>query len=398
MSAPVLVLVESNTTGTGRDFALAARALGLRPVLLTKGERHYPYAAELDLDIRLTDTTSPVAVRETCVALPGLCGITSSSEYFVGTAAQVARELGLPGVDPAGIALCRDKLAARYHLRGRGAPDFAGCTTPRAVAAAARRFGRVVVKPSHGSGSVGVRACADPVQAEWWGRRLFADGVPMVLVEREITGPEFSVEVVAGQIVGVTAKHLGPSPYFVEHGHDFPAPVRPSVTGALSTAALDALRACGLPDGTAHLEYRWADDRPWLIEINPRLAGGLIPRLVRHALGRDLVTEVVALAAGTTTVPVGDQRAHASIRFVVPAAGRVTSVSGADDARRMPGVVEADCAVAPGQHIVPDNSFTDRRGHVMAVGPTAAATINRAEAAHACIRITVAPDPVPAVR
>lgn len=398
MTAPVLVLVESNTTGTGRDFAQAARALGLHPVLLTKGERHYPYAVELGLDVRLTDTDSPAAVRETCAALPGLCGITSSSEYYIGTAARVARELGLSGVDPAGIALCRDKLAAREHLRGPGVPDFAGCRTPEDVGAAARRFGRVVVKPSRGSGSIGVRACTSPAAAERWARRLFADGASTVLVEREVTGPEFSVEVVAGQLVGVTAKHLGPPPYFVEHGHDFPAPASRPVTDALSAAALEALRACGLSDGTAHLEYRWADGRPWLIEINPRLAGGLIPRLVRHALGRDLVAEMVALAAGRRAEPADHRQAHASIRFVVPPAGHVVAVSGVDAAGRMPGVVEAVCAVEPGQHIVPDHSFTDRRGHVIAVGPTAAAAAEQAEAAHARIRIAVVPDQVPAVR
>jgi biotin carboxylase len=227
---------------------------------------------------------------------------------------------------------------------------------------------------------------------------LFADGTSTVLVEREITGPEFSVEVVAGQVVGVTAKHLGPPPYFVEHGHDFPAPAPQPVTDALSAAALEAVRACGLADGAAHLEYRWADDRPWLIEINPRLAGGLIPRLVRHALGRDLVAEVVALAAGRAIEPAEHRLAHASIRFVVPPAGHVVKVSGVDDAGRMAGVVEAVCTVAPGQHIVPDNSFTDRRGHVIAVGPTAAVAVERVEAAHSQIRIAVVPDQVPAVR
>lgn len=396
MSAGWLALVESNTTGTGRDFALAARTLGLRPVLLTKGERHYPYAAELDLDVLLTDTSSPSAVLAACAGLPGLRGITSSSEYFIGVAAAVARDLGLPGVDPAAIALCRDKVAARERLRGFGVPDFAGCRTPAEAAAAARAFGPVVVKPGSGSGSCGVRACADPADAEDWARRLFADGVPEVLVEREITGPEFSVEVLAGQVVGVTAKHLGPWPYFVEHGHDFPAPVPRSTTDALGAAALAALRACGLGEGTAHVEFRWAEDRPWLIEINPRLAGGLIPRLVRHALGRDLVAEVVASAAGLGVTPTTSTPAHASIRFLVPSAGVVTEVSGVDEARRVPGVLDVVCTAAPGQELVLDNSFTDRRGHVVAVGATAAEAISRVEAAHARIRIAVAR--VPATR
>jgi lysylphosphatidylglycerol synthetase-like protein (DUF2156 family) len=52
MTGPWFALVESNTTGTGRDFAEAARAHGLRPVLLARSPERYPYAAELGLDVR----------------------------------------------------------------------------------------------------------------------------------------------------------------------------------------------------------------------------------------------------------------------------------------------------------------------------------------------------------
>ena len=38
---PVLAMVESNTTGTGRAFATAARARGLRPVLLSARPERY---------------------------------------------------------------------------------------------------------------------------------------------------------------------------------------------------------------------------------------------------------------------------------------------------------------------------------------------------------------------
>ena len=392
----VFVLVESNTTGTGRDFALAARALGMQPVLLTKGERHYSYVAELDLDVVLADTADPAAVLAACASLTDVRGVTSSSEYFIETAARVARDLGLPGPDPGAIAVCRDKVAARKRLRHLGVPAFAGCFTPEEVATAAARIGRVVVKPARGSGSVGVRACADPGDAREWAQRLFAGGTTEVLVEQEIVGPEFSVEVLAGEVVCVTAKHLGPPPFFVEHGHDVPASV--DFSDALAEAATTALAACGLGDGTAHVELRWAHGRAWLIEINPRLAGGLIPRLVRHALGRDLVTEMIAAAAGLPVDRQPGPAAHASIRFLVPETGTVTEVSGVDEARAMPGVVAVECTATPGQDLTITGSFTDRRGHVAAIGPTAATAAARADAAHARIRIAVAPAAVPASR
>ena len=63
--AELFVLVESNTTGTGRDFAEAARRHGLRPVLLASSPARYPYAAELGLETRAVDTgcAEPFVVR-----------------------------------------------------------------------------------------------------------------------------------------------------------------------------------------------------------------------------------------------------------------------------------------------------------------------------------------------
>ena len=59
-----LVLVESNTTGTGRLFAGAARALGLRPVLLARDPARYPYVAERTITGQPCDTgTRPPCSR-----------------------------------------------------------------------------------------------------------------------------------------------------------------------------------------------------------------------------------------------------------------------------------------------------------------------------------------------
>jgi biotin carboxylase len=376
MTGPWFVLVESNTTGTGRDFAEAARRHGLRPVLLARSPIRYPYAAELGLDTRELDTGCAAVVSAACHELlpAGLAGITSSSEYFTHTAATVAAELDLPAPDAAAVARCRDKAEQRQWLSECAVPvpDFAVCRTRAQAHGAARAIAApVVVKPVAGSGSLGVRACADPDTAADWAHHLLADG--KVLVEREISGPEYSAEVLDGDVVGLTAKHLGAHPYFVETGHDFPAPVAARVAERLTSAARDAVHALGLVTGPAHVELR-LDDRgnPYLIEVNPRLAGGLIPRLVRYATGRDLVGEVVAGLSGRPVRPASTIDRHASIRFLVPPrSGVVRDVTGLDLARAVPGVVEMSCAVTAGMRIRIENSFTDRKGYVIGVSDAA---------------------------
>jgi len=396
------VLVESNTTGTGRDFAVAARQRGLRPVLLARDPRRYAYAAELDLPVREVNTADPDAVAAICRSL-GPAGIASSSEYFVGTAAVVAQRLGLPAQSPTAIGLCRDKAAQRRRLRQAGVPvpDFVACDTAEEAGAAAGALGGpVVVKPVSGSGSAGVRRCANPGAARWWAARLLADRrrfpAGRLLVEREVRGAEYSVEIIDGVPVGVTRKHLGRAPYFVETGHDHPA--RVPEAAALSETAVLAVRAVGHLVGPAHVELRLDGGEPTVIEINPRLAGGLIPRLVHHATGRDMIDEVVAAAAGLPVVAAAAAGRFASIRFLLPhRQGMVADVSGLDRARDMPGVVDVRCTLEPGTDVRFTHSFTDRAGHVLCVAGRAADAVAVAESALAEFRITYADEVVPAV-
>lgn len=392
---PWLVLVESNTTGTGRDFAEAAVRRGLRPVLLTRDPGRYGYVGELGLAVRVVDTGDLTAVEAVCRALAP-AGILSSSEFFVPAAARVAARLGLPAPDPAAVDRCRDKAAQRRCLRAAEVPvpDFAVCDTAADAEHAAHRLGGpVVVKPVHGSGSAGVRRCANPGAARWWAHRLLTAGrrfpAGQLLVEREVPGPEYSVEIIDGKPAGVTRKHVGQAPYYVETGHDHPAPLPAGEAVALREAAVAAVRAAGHTTGPAHVELRVPPGgEPTVIEINPRLAGGLIPRLVRHATGRDLVDEVVAGAAGLpvpTSPPAGR---FASIRFLVPARqGLVTGVTGLAAAGARPGIVEAHCPLRPGEVIAFEHSFADRKGHVLAVAPSSAAAAALAERALADIRI-----------
>src|SRR5690349_18997190 len=203
-------LVESNTTGSGRQFLAAAR-------LLTHES--------------------------------GLAGVTSSSEYYIATAAWVASRLGLSAPDSAAIDRCRHKDLQRSMLADAGiaVPVHHTADEVKDAVAAADEIGYpVVVKPTTGSGSVGVRLCADAQEVAAQAEGLLDDatderGRPtprLVLVEEYVQGAEFSVETFDREVIAVLAKHLGPAPHFVETGHDVPAPVPAEQRGDLGATAL----------------------------------------------------------------------------------------------------------------------------------------------------------------
>ncbi len=433
---PVLVMVESNTTGTGRTFAVAARARGLRPVLLSTCPDRYPWVVEDDVDVARADTTDAMSVAAVARAAaedaglgasrrpcrgdtphpPGLAGLVTSSEYSVAVTARAAARLGLPGADPAAVERCRDKRRQRLALRvaGVAVPAFAAANSPEEAVEAATAIGfPVVVKPADGTGSRGVRLCCDPAEVLHHAAGLLAvrhdergqPTIAAVLVEEHVIGPEVSVETFGTEVVGITAKHLGRLPSFVECGHDFPADGPP--VGAVARAAIGAL---GLGFGPAHTEIRLGRRGPVVIEVNPRLAGGHIPTLVRLATGIDLVGATIdaavlggsrRLCRGDTPRPPGATArplpepgpGHASIRFLVPPrAGRVRRTAGVAAAAAVPGVVDVAIAARAGQRVGGTGSFLDRVGHVITAGPTATAARTAAETALALLEIDLDDD------
>lgn len=402
-----LAFVESNTSGTGRLFARAAARQGLRPILLAADPARYRYVEQDGLDALRVDTQDEQALIEACRRLasaPGLAGVTSSSEYFIATAAVIASRLGLPGPSAEAIRACRDKHTQRLRLRaaGVGVPAFQAAGSADEAVAAAERIGYpVVVKPVDGSGSVGVRLCGDPGEVGAHAGALLAQqrnerGLPVprrVLVEELAVGPEYSVEVFGDRVVGVTRKHLGEPPSFVEVGHDFPAVLAPDIERAIGQAARRALKALDLRWGPVHVELRLTPGGPAIIEVNPRLAGGYIPELVRLAVGVDLIGETIRLVAGRVPRLRKTAGRYASIRFILAAQdGVLVEVGGREVAEGMRGVEEVALYAPPGSLLRRSGDFRDRIGHVIACGDTPVGASTAAEQARRALQVRIRPD------
>ncbi|HEX8393198.1 MAG TPA: ATP-grasp domain-containing protein [Longimicrobium sp.] len=399
MSPRELMFIESNTSGTGRLFVLAARRLGFAPVLVTARPERYAFLAdagapEVVVVPRVDEDSLYPLVRDRDRRGAGVAGITSSSEYFIATAAALAARMGLPGPDAVAVRAARDKGWQRRVLADGGVavPAFHAVQSARDAVRAARETGfPVVLKPVAGSGSVGVRACASADEVEAHAAALFAASPgERVLVESLVQGPEFSVEVFNGRVVGITRKHLGHPPAFVEAGHDYPAAVPDDVARALTAAVIRGTELLRLGWGPLHWELRMSEGGAVPMEVNPRLAGGFIPELVRHAQGIDLICETLRLVAGESPRPAPRHHRHASIRFLfVPGDGRLAGVDGVAQARAHPGVAEVALYRAPGDELRVHGDFRDRMGHVIACAGTPAHACLAAERGRAALRVRV---------
>ncbi len=396
MPISAAIFIESNSSGSGGDFILRARELGLLPVFVTAAPERYDFLrGNPELDLRACDTSSEAAVAavvDDVAAVMPIELLTTSSDLYLHTAALQARRLGLSGPDPDAIALCRNKARQADALRAAGirVPNSATVDADCDIRKAIMRVGLpAVAKPINGTGSVGVNLVAtetDAIQAlrNLLGTTTDVRGRPMQsggLLMSYIAGDEFSVEILDRQIIGVTRKHLGALPHFVEIGHDAPAVTSPQLRAQIVGEAVRAVEVLGHVRGPAHVELRARPGCVTIIEVNPRLAGGSIPSLFRHATGFDPVLAVLRSLLGLPSArPTAD--AHGSIRFIVPQReGPFDLPQNGEHLIDRFGLAEFALYRILPIEFRRCNDFRDRIGHVIAVDDDPAAAARRAEAA-----------------
>ncbi|WP_061293914.1 pyridoxal-phosphate dependent enzyme [Herbidospora cretacea] len=376
-----LVFVESNTTGTGMRALELARELDVEPVLLTGRPDRYRGLAETGAEVVVCDTTSLPALREVLQRRfhrAELAGVTTTSDYSVPFAAELAAWLHLPGNSAEAVATCRDKGRLRAALTGPANPRWTRVTDPGQVAAAVAHAGLpCVVKPADESGSQDVVLCSGVEEAvahaaTVLARTVNARGLPTagaVLVEEYVEGPEYSVEMFSHggrhHLVGVTAKTVTGGNCFVETQHLFPAAVPASVEQVVRAA----LEATGFRLGASHTEVRLTAAGPAIIEVNARLAGGMIPELIRRVTGVDLLREQLRAALGLDPELTPDRQERGGIRFLrSEQEGRLVRVEGVDRAQAVPGVVLVAVTAEPGALVGPPKDAYGRLGHLVATG------------------------------
>lgn len=404
---PLIAVVETGRGEYGLQPLLRARELGLRPLLVTDDLSRYATSEAAHALIEETvhaivaaDTRDSASVAEALrpYAEEGtLAGVLAVIDYYVPVVAEAARLLGLPGLDPEAARIARNKLRTREVCAELGvpAPRFSRALTREETVAAATSIGfPCVVKPLTESASIGVRLCRDTGEVAAHFDELTASPVDMrgmakpggVLVEEYLTGYELSVEVLTTakgpQVIGVTDKELTVHPYFVETGETFPTQLPDSVRDEVTGAALDALKAIGHDFGAAHVEIKVTPDGPRLVEINARMGGAQIGRIIREATGLDLLREVVRLHVGQEPDIVVAHTGAAASRYLTAADdGVLRGFEGEDLVRRLPGVCAVDLYAAVGGQVRRARSNADVLGHVVVRADTPAEAARWADTA-----------------
>jgi biotin carboxylase len=362
------------------------RDLGFRVVLLDSGKPADQSLYDDYIEASAVDAEAALgAVRDYISGGRMISAVACFFEGGLHVAAEISKELGLPGNSPETVRNMCDKLQT-WHILSR-----AGIPTPRTVLPdcaraalkAAEEFGYpVIVKPQASAASKGVIKAHDAHElAQSFalvsglfsttsfgsgharipniGKSLFYPGAHGVLVQEYIEGFEICVDIVYshGQfsVLGIVDKpQAWEEPYFPECMFVAPSHLPAATQATIRDISVRALQAMGATAGAAHIELRVSPEGPKVIEVNGRIGGPsiLLQETLLSVTGRWGPAEYInVITGGAVCEEPSPGRTAGFSSLPVERPGRIVRFDGEDKVRALPGVARIQWAKRIGQFI-----------------------------------------------
>jgi len=319
------------------------------------------------------------------------------------TVATVADRLKIPGIPIEAAELAQDKLAMKRRFAEAGVPVpwFAPLADAEQLHAIIKQRGYgLVVKPVDSRGSRGVQRLKPGADLEAVFDRAAAQSpTRRVMVEEYLAGAQISTESILIEGDGFTPgfsdrnyEYLDRyAPYFIENGGDLPSHLDEKTQEAVKRTAEAAGRALGVSTGNIKGDLVVVGGKPYVIELAARASGGYFcTREIPLNTGVDFIGAVIKIALGehVDAADLMPKRLTPIVqRYAFPEPGRVTRITGLEDARRVPGIEELIVTVALGDEIHPPTHSGCTAAMVLATGNSVAAARTSATAALAALKI-----------
>ena len=235
--------------------------------------------------------------------------LTAATDYGVLTAAYIAQEMQLPGLNYEVAKLIKNKYRVRKCLYENRVDDTEQAyeldkDTDLTSICSKLNF-PVMVKPCDGSGSRGASRVDEPEQ--------FADACVFAMdssithraeVETFINGKEYGAEslVVNGEIyvLGIMRKWMTNPPYYAELGHSIPTDLSEETEERVKQCVKKAIKALGVNCGSVNMDILvTSEGKIHIVDVGARMGGNLIgSHIIPYGTGVDYMANMIRNAVG----------------------------------------------------------------------------------------------------
>ena len=315
------------------------------------------------------------------------------------TVAAVADALNLPGIPFEVAERATDKIKMRQVLKEKGVPvpDFRPIWTLEECQQATQDMPLpLVIKPCDNMGARGVRKIErldDLISAFREAKEASISG--KLILEEFMEGPELSLDALVFEgsihITGVADRIIERAPYFVEIGHTLPSALPEKQQSRAVAVFKQAIFALGIDIGAAKGDIKITPEGPKIVEIAARLSGGWMSAYTYPlSTGVNLYKAAIQIALGETPTDLKPKTSLVSAeRSLLPPPGKILSIQGVEEARKIKGVKEIILMKEAGDMAEEPRSNLGKVGYVITVGKTREEAIRINDLAREILKIEI---------
>ena len=315
------------------------------------------------------------------------------------TVAAVADALNLPGIPFEVAERATDKIKMRQVLKEKGVPvpDFRPIWTLEECQQAIQDMPLpLVIKPCDNMGARGVRKIErldDLISAFREAKEASISG--KLILEEFMEGPELSLDALVFEgsihITGVADRIIERAPYFVEIGHTLPSALPEKQQSRAVAVFKQAIFALGIDIGAAKGDIKITPEGPKIVEIAARLSGGWMSAYTYPlSTGVNLYKAAIQIALGETPTDLKPKTSLVSAeRSLLPPPGKILSIQGVEEARKIKGVKEIILMKEAGDMAEEPRSNLGKVGYVITVGKTREEAIRINDLAREILKIEI---------
>ncbi|WP_409300720.1 ATP-grasp domain-containing protein [Peribacillus sp. SCS-155] len=377
-----IVFIGIQKSGSSRDAVLAARKLGFYTVVFTNQKKHLAERVEFpDVDLMVfADLKDLEWMREKIEELQGMGNIIETVVSFVDpnvtSAAFLCKHFCDINVSVKAISTMENKIETRNTLRGTEFGINYGIYDERdnlnSVLKKNNLHYPVIIKSPGSTGSKAVFVAENELELKNHMEKLRKKSIDStILFEEYIEGPQYLVEVLVYNnnvhVVAVIEQEITKGERFIITGYSLLAQVPKELYDSLLHTVQSILDELQFTDGSCHFELRRQQDKWKIVEINPRISGAAMNRMIQVAYGINLVEQIIRLWLGEEPCLIHQHEQSVFTQYItLSEKGILQKVTGKESALKYEGVTDVFIKPRKGAYLHPPLSMGHRYAYVMA--------------------------------
>ncbi|WP_029054469.1 ATP-grasp domain-containing protein [Sporosarcina ureae] len=381
-----ILFVETTKSGSSREAIKAAERIGYATVLLTQNKKYleqreeFPEVTQMIHVDGITEEIVRQQIHDLKKSGMKLRGIFSFVDPFVSMAAHLANEFCYSKISVDAYLKMEDKVLTRTALaKNEATPKFIifePSTDLKQFISEQEIFPLIIKSPLSKASRDVYLVDNQEEMTRVMKSMLKVHPAQQIVVEEYLDGPQYLVElvVVNGKLhlIAVIKQDIQKDLKFIITGYDIQLSLEKSLYAKLFKTVESICKDLGAKNVACHLELRYVRDTWKLIELNPRISGGAMNRMIEEAYGINLMEETLKLFIGEEVNLKRRHENHIYTHYItVNAYGTLLKVTGKNNAMKYEGVREVYVKPRKGTFMTPPISMGNRYGYVIASGDSA---------------------------